>query len=227
MALRSSSSRTDGACAPNRFVVVGAAASRGIRIGDTRRVSCFRCQNPIFHRISRSSSYAVASSSVPVARRPLLRRYAPRSFSIALTIGSGSRQPGRGTDRREWARRPRVARAARDLVEDIGRGFGISAALVDAPGRVDRPAVPVGTLAVIEALVNAGKLDVAPIVDRWESSALHTVPDPSRPSASNRRTPGEAGRPARHALHGATAASSAEEGAGMAKHRGTNAAGGR
>lgn len=145
----------------------------------------------IFHRISRSSSYSVASSSVPGARRPLHRRYAPRSFSIALTIGSGSRQPGRGLDRREWARRPRVARAARDLVEDIGRGFGISAALIDAPGRVDRPAVPVGTLAVIDALVNAGKLDVAPIVDKRESSALQTVPDPSRPSACK---PPHAGR---------------------------------
>jgi Glycosyl hydrolase family 115/Gylcosyl hydrolase family 115 C-terminal domain len=73
-----------------------------------------------------------------------------------------------------------VLRAARDLQQDVERVTGLRPALVE--GTAPRgPAVLVGTLgrsALVERLVQQGKLDVREIRGRWESSLIQVVERP-------------------------------------------------
>jgi hypothetical protein len=77
---------------------------------------------------------------------------------------------------------PAVVRAASDLKTDIERVSGIVPRLRRTTTGLSSRAIFVGTLGkspVIDALVEAGKLDVSQVEGRWESFAVQTVDDPA------------------------------------------------
>ena len=74
---------------------------------------------------------------------------------------------------------PGVLRAAGDLQADIGRVTGLTPAL--NPKVVEPTMVLIGTVGhstLIDSLVAAGKLDVAPIRGKWEAFVIETVKQP-------------------------------------------------
>ena len=80
---------------------------------------------------------------------------------------------------------PGVVRAAKDLRADIERVTGTPPALIEgSPGARQTsplPVVLIGTLGrspTIDALVKAGKLDVAGVAGKWETYLLQVVTDP-------------------------------------------------
>jgi len=79
----------------------------------------------------------------------------------------------------EWAG---VQRAARDVQADINRVTGREPQLLtDAPAAGKAPVVLVGTLghsALIDKLVQAGKLDVSNLAGRWETFAVQAIDNP-------------------------------------------------
>jgi len=123
-------------------------------------------------------SFLVGAGSAAIVASPLRAMVLFDSANNAFRLaGQGGVAPVH-VDAQDF---PGVARAARDLAEDVGRVFGTAAALFTDPNQLGRTAVLVGTLgksALIDALVAAGKLDVAPVRGQWESYTLQTVSDP-------------------------------------------------
>ncbi|MCH7227755.1 glycosyl hydrolase 115 family protein [Haloferula sp. A504] len=76
----------------------------------------------------------------------------------------------------------KVARiAARDLAADIGRVGGVPARITHQPAGLSSQAVILGTLgrsALIDQLVETGRLDVADVAGRWETFVITAVDDP-------------------------------------------------
>ncbi|MBB4128641.1 hypothetical protein GGR77_003971 [Xanthomonas translucens] len=123
-------------------------------------------------------SFLVGAGSAAIVASPLRAMVLFDSANNAFRLAGGGGVAPIHVDAQDF---PGVARAARDLAEDVGRVFGTPATLVNEANGLGRPAVLVGTLgrsAVIDALVAAGKLDVAPIRGQWESYTLQTVADP-------------------------------------------------
>ena len=82
-------------------------------------------------------------------------------------------------DSTDW---PGVARAARDLADDVQRVTGIHPALSrTAKGDAFEDAIIIGTIGksnLIDDLVRAGKLDVAGVRGKWEAAVTTTVDSP-------------------------------------------------
>ncbi len=77
---------------------------------------------------------------------------------------------------------PGVIRAARDLQTDIERVTKMKPALLTSSAGEMPEVIIVGTLGKnqwIDDLARSGKLDVAPIQNRWESFLIQTVARPS------------------------------------------------
>jgi hypothetical protein len=79
----------------------------------------------------------------------------------------------------EWAG---VQRAARDVQADIKRVTGREPQLLtDAPAATQQPVVLVGTIghsALIDKLVQSGKLDVSNLAGRWETFVVQAIDNP-------------------------------------------------
>jgi len=79
----------------------------------------------------------------------------------------------------EW---PGVLRTIRDVQADISHVTGQEPTmLTDAPQQGKQPAVLIGTLghsALIDSLVQSGKLDVSNLAGRWETFVVQTVANP-------------------------------------------------
>ncbi|HEX9107472.1 MAG TPA: glycosyl hydrolase 115 family protein, partial [Longimicrobiales bacterium] len=80
---------------------------------------------------------------------------------------------------------PGVVRAAKDLRADVGRVTGTEAPLMTAaagtPPETTSPAVLIGTIGrspLIDALVQARKLDVSGVAGKWETFVTQVVADP-------------------------------------------------
>ena len=76
---------------------------------------------------------------------------------------------------------PGVRRAATDLAADIGRVTGTSASIRSGPVTPARRLIIIGALGdspTIDAMVQAGKIDVSAIRGKWEAFSLQTVARP-------------------------------------------------
>ncbi|WJS99875.1 glycosyl hydrolase 115 family protein [Novosphingobium humi] len=76
---------------------------------------------------------------------------------------------------------PGVARAARDLAQDIGRVCGKDAVVLHQGDRLPARIVLIGTLGhspLIDKLAAGGRLDVSGLAGQWESWITQTVPHP-------------------------------------------------
>ena len=74
---------------------------------------------------------------------------------------------------------PGVARAVADLQSDIARVTGKSATITHDEKSLGKNVIIIGTLGkspLIDRLVAAGKIDVAPIKGKWESFLIQVVP---------------------------------------------------
>ncbi len=99
----------------------------------------------------------------------------PGSFAIASGAGSATLHADAG----DW---PGVLRAVKDLQTDIKSVTGKELVIShDAPAAGARPIV-IGTLGkspLIDRLVAEGRIDAAPIRDKWESYLIEVVPNPA------------------------------------------------
>jgi hypothetical protein len=77
---------------------------------------------------------------------------------------------------------PSVQRAARDLAQDVKRVGSVEPTVaIDAPPAAHESAVIIGTLgksALLQQLVEAGKLDLSELAGRWEMSITTVVEEP-------------------------------------------------
>ena len=74
-----------------------------------------------------------------------------------------------------------VIRAAGDLSADITRVTGLTPELILNPDRPGTNATIIGTIGrsqLIDRLVREGKIDVAPITNKWEAFLIQVVPNP-------------------------------------------------
>ncbi|HTY86188.1 MAG TPA: glycosyl hydrolase 115 family protein [Candidatus Acidoferrum sp.] len=74
-----------------------------------------------------------------------------------------------------------VVRAAGDLRQDIARVTSVTPELVYDPDRADIRFIIIGTIGqneLIDRLIREGKIDVAPITNKWESFLIQVVPNP-------------------------------------------------
>jgi hypothetical protein len=88
-------------------------------------------------------------------------------------------------DPADW---PGVIRAAKDLQSDIQKVSAVAPAFATSTANLTTPVVIIGTTGkskLLDALAAAGKIDLAPLKNKWESFFLQTVdnPFPGVPSA--------------------------------------------
>jgi hypothetical protein len=99
---------------------------------------------------------------------------APGSFTIVNADSAASIY----VDARDW---PGVLRAARDLANDIKDITGKTPNVISGSEVNTRTAIIIGTVGksqLIDRLVAAGKIDVAALQGKWESSFTEVVPNP-------------------------------------------------
>ena len=76
---------------------------------------------------------------------------------------------------------PGVFRAVRDLRDDVRRVTGTVPSIIRDASTLKSPAVLIGTIGhspTIDALIKSGKIDVSPIMGKWESFIIQTIDNP-------------------------------------------------
>ncbi|MGA3131176.1 MAG: glycosyl hydrolase 115 family protein [Terracidiphilus sp.] len=121
----------------------------------------------------------------------LLAAYPSRSFALGqpsyiqtLPLANGLRLAGAGgcaelyVDSGDF---PGVARAVKDLSEDIARVSGCEAPILESRNSLSGEAVLIGTIGksgVIDNLVRAHKIDIREIQGKWEATLIQVVDNP-------------------------------------------------
>jgi len=115
-----------------------------------------------------------ATPAAPLADHYISAKKTTGSFPLVSNGQAAALYASEG----DWAG---VLRATRDVQADINRVTGQEPALLTAAPQDQQPVVLIGTLghsALIDKLVQAGKLDVTNLAGRWETFVVQTIANP-------------------------------------------------